>query len=229
LLAAASRTIAYAGLVQIGKEPKNEIATAIKESPFEMSDFARDEDSTSIVLVHKPTNSGATIEYGETYGMPDKFVFTWQVGDEPTTKVRGQKLQFAVERWLADIHKDLTTPDLFAEIGKPPQISSLAEEDDNRPFDAGEQAEIAKWGAELKAHAPEQYGLEGAQLASLEEKIDYLIEASSRMGRKDWIILAVGYVGTTVLDSGVKEQILQGLAATVGHLFGHPLPLLPPH
>jgi hypothetical protein len=224
-----SRTITYAGSVQIGKDSKNEIAVAIKESPFEMSDFAREEDSTSIVLVHEPTKAGATIEYGDRYGVPERFVFTWQVGDEPTTKARGESLRFAVERWLQDIEKDLATPDLFAEIGKPPQISSLAEEDDNRLFDASEQAEIAKWGAELKAHAPEQYGLEGEQLTSLEEKIDYLIEASGRMGRKDWIILAVGYIGTTVLDSGVKEQILQGLAVAVGHLFGHPVPLLPPH
>jgi hypothetical protein len=214
--------------VQIGKDSKNEIAVAIQNSSFEMSDFAKEEDSTSIVLFHKPSSAGATIEYGERYGVSDRFVVTWQVGDEPIAKLRGQALQLAIEAWLQAIQQDLDTPDLFAEIGKPPQISSLAEEDDDRPFDPDEQAEVAAWAADLKQNAGERYGIEGEQIKALEEKVDYLVEASRRMGRKDWVILAVGYIGTTVLDSGIKEQILQGLATTLGHLFGHPLPLLPP-
>jgi hypothetical protein len=212
--------------MQIGKERKNEIATAIQDGPFPSSDFDTSEASHAIYVEHMPTGSTIQIFYAND---ANTFQSKWLVGGEPPTSTITNGLRAPVVRWLKDIEKDLATPDLFAEIGKPPQISSLAEEDDNRPFDASEQAEIAKWAAELKNDAGERYGIDDERLRELEEKIDYLVEASGRMGRKDWVILAVGYIGTTMLDSGIKEQILQGLAAAIGHLFGHHMPLLPPH
>lgn len=135
--------------------------------------------------------------------------------------------------WLTDVEKYLQTPDLWSELLQDPGVEDLIDKpDNNSQFDASEQAEIATWAAELKQSAAEQYALDGKQMKALEEKLDYLVDASSRLGRVDWLNASVGAVVGIVMNeviaSSVAQQILQGLVASVGHLFGHPVPLIGP-
>ena len=102
----------------------------------------------------------------------------------------------------------------------------------NTPFDAGEQAEIAAWAADLEQNAAERYGLTEEQLKALVGELRELVAASGRVGRNDWYKAAVGSIVTLtmakVLSSPVTQQVLEGMAATLGHMFGHPMPQLGP-
>jgi len=102
----------------------------------------------------------------------------------------------------------------------------------NTPFDAGEQAEIAAWAADLEQNAAERYDLTEEQQKDLVGELRELVAASGRVGRNDWYKAAVGSIVTLtmskVLSSPITQQVLEGMVSTLGHLFGHPIPQLGP-
>jgi hypothetical protein len=106
------------------------------------------------------------------------------------------------------------------------------EDDDNRPFDATEQAEIAAWAADLEQNAAERFDLTEQQLMALVGELRELVEGSGRLGRKDWYNAALGALVGLVLnkaaEAAVVQQVLEGMVSTLGHLFGHPIPQLGP-
>jgi hypothetical protein len=100
---------------------------------------------------------------------------------------------------------------------------------ENVPFTSEEQKEITARLSAWAAHAQRTHSLSSAQMQSLQVKLDYLIEASRRIGRKDWLNLCAGpifgYILTASLPSGAAREMFLGMLQAVGHLYG--LPLLP--
>jgi hypothetical protein len=69
-------------------------------------------------------------------------------------------------------------------------------------------------------------------MRALDEKVDYLVSAAHRLGRKDWLNVCagaiLGYILTASLAPEAARDMLVGLLRTIGHLCGLPdLPLLP--
>jgi hypothetical protein len=66
----------------------------------------------------------------------------------------------------------------------------------------------------------------------LNAKLDYLIEAAKYSRRKEWLIVAVTVIGQPIVNGiltpGVIDKVLSAIAAGLGPLFGHPMPMLPP-
>jgi hypothetical protein len=115
---------------------------------------------------------------------------------------------------------------------EPPPMSSLLEGQENTLFSEDEQDRIARLVDQLKSQARESYALPAPELQGLEDKLDYLCEASSRVGRVDWLNLALGAIvgkfADVVLSSDVAHKVLTALGVGLGPLFGHPVPLLGP-
>jgi hypothetical protein len=69
-----------------------------------------------------------------------------------------------------------------------------------------------------------EYKLDGEKLRDLDERIEYLEQASQRVGRIDWVQIfagqLVGLVMRAVLPGDAIGQCLRFLAQSVGHLFG---------
>jgi hypothetical protein len=103
--------------------------------------------------------------------------------------------------------------------------------DDNSPFTPQEQKGIAERVAAIKADAQSRYRLTDQQMLVLEAKLDYVVEASKRMGRLDWRNLAAGVVLDMVREAALPTEtttkVFNQLLTAVSHMLGHPLQLGP--
>ncbi len=99
---------------------------------------------------------------------------------------------------------------------------------DNSAFNMEQAAAIERTLNAFRVEAIEKLGLQEADIQELNERIDYLIEASSRVGRKDWIMLAastvIGIVVTLSLDTNKGRTLFELFRAALSALgFGTPL------
>ncbi len=202
----------------LGRESRNEIADAILSSTFPRATLSVDEQDDAIVLVHLPSKSRLTLSIRERKWMGD-----WAILTEPPRVTIGSPGSLTTD-WLVELDHILGMPDLWAEL------MNDADGDPNTPFDATEQAEVAAWAAELEQNAAERYGLGDEQMKVLVGQLRELVEASGRLGRKDWYNAAigslVGIVMNRVVEVSVAQQVLESMVSTLGHLFGHPIPQL---
>lgn len=94
----------------------------------------------------------------------------------------------------------------------------------NVPFTAEEQVQVKRAIEEFRVYITSTYSLAGEPLAKVNKKLDYLIDASTRLGRKDWKIICIGILVTLAIPqltpSGSGLQELIGIA---GYLLRHVL------
>jgi hypothetical protein len=95
---------------------------------------------------------------------------------------------------------------------------------ENTPLTAAEQGEIAGELRELRDYVSRTYSLSGLQMRLLDERLDYLAAAASRVGRKDWLLMAAGlmlsYVLAAALSPEAARDILGTLLTSIGHILG---------
>lgn len=139
--------------------------------------------------------------------------------------------QFAcASNWLAFLKREVDAPDLWAAIGKEKQLVSDAarSDDDNKPFTIEEQKRIREGIEELKTYVLTTQSLIGEQARFVTTRLDYLAQASERLGRKDWISIAVGVVASIAVGIVLPSEAARELLRMAGALFGwvSPGPLL---
>lgn len=181
---------------------RNAVLEALRRTGLDPHEFAWQEvhtDSQQIGLGHEPFNVPVLMH------TPTGFAFVFDIdsrgrhwaiyrpGPEgPTHRFRtqlwGNQLGH-VEMWLEDVRANYLAPDLWGSLGAERNlVASLSQDDadDNSPFTAPERELIAQQLHELKEQIAQRFQLQGGQLAQLEERIEYLIDATSRLGRFDW-------------------------------------------
>lgn len=99
---------------------------------------------------------------------------------------------------------------------------------DNSPFNMEQTAAIEHTLSAFRIEAIEKLGLQDVDIQKLNEQIDYLIEASSRIGRKDWLMIAASSIITIVvtlsLDTTKGRTLFELFRAALSALgFGSPL------
>ena len=113
-----------------------------------------------------------------------------------------------------------------------PEFTSDPDGGMNTPFSAAEQVQVKRAIEEFRVYITSTYTLDHEPLATFNRKLDYLIDASTRFGRKDWIILCIGLVMTLaspqLTPSGPSVQELFGIAwhlvrQLLGHVISPPL------
>jgi hypothetical protein len=78
-------------------------------------------------------------------------------------------------------------PDLWASLPQENELLSIdPAEAVNTPFTADEQVQIKKTIEEIRAYITSTYTISSEPLAKVNRKLDYLIDASRRVGRIDW-------------------------------------------
>jgi hypothetical protein len=122
-----------------------------------------------------------------------------------------------VRRWIGEIEDYEATPDLWALYGPAPTSSTVEQETDNSPFTPDERADLADRLDQVMAKLEElsdRLNLTADDVADIKENVDYLKEASERLGKKDWLLIAMGAAAT--------------YAGPIGRIFlGHMLHLPP--
>lgn len=112
------------------------------------------------------------------------------------------------------------TPDLWSNIrSEKPVFERFAAADlENRPFTPEEQKYIAVQLQELKAFIIRTSQAQESVLNQIGSRLKYLEEASTRMGRKDWLGILIATVFTIVI-SGLfapdRANELMGFAAAL--------------
>jgi hypothetical protein len=217
--------------MQLDKFQKNEIFGAITEAGLAPVDFelSLDPYEGNTVLDHK--RSGASFVIGEEGRSGISISF--EVADGPRQYRSVDEWLPMVKSWLTVLKRDLETPDLWAVLQQQQTMldSPAGDPVENTPFTAEEQQQIAQQLDEVRAYVKETYELSGDQTRLLEGHLDYLQDATSRMGRVDWRNAVTGVLLGTVVNAALPgdavRDALRMLLRSVGHMFGHPMPELP--
>jgi hypothetical protein len=133
-----------------------------------------------------------------------------------------------VTSWVGELREDLSSPDFWTSLEGVPPLGDDATHD-NSPFTPEERQGIAERAAAIKTEAQSRYQLTDQQIQILEAKLDYVVEASKRMGRLDWRNLVAGVVldmvREAVLPTQTTTKVFNHLLTAVSHMLGHPLQL----
>lgn len=140
-----------------------------------------------------------------------------------------------VRRWLGFIRREAELPDLWDSLmTERPLVNSVGnyseETDSNTPFTITERGRVAQGLEEIKAYLKSAKTFTLEQQKLIDHKFEYLVEASSRMGRKDWLALLLGTLLSTAVTVGLDGTSTRdwiGFASNIVRQFAGYL-LLPP-
>jgi hypothetical protein len=130
-----------------------------------------------------------------------------------------------IRAWADDVKLTVGVPDFWAEAKNGRTlISNLQQQDTgNTPFTQDEQKQISTLLHEIAHGLVGQFELTSEQIAHIEERLDEAAEASTRLGRKDWIIYTIGTITSLIITAtvaaGIGEHILTLIIQSLAHLF----------
>jgi len=211
----------------LGKLKGNQVLEAIEGQALNPAEFDWD-DHEDICLRHRP--SGASFAFG---GSPGHYIIRYAAGDEPVlevSKYSWDAVTVSLGLWLGAVKRDVETPDLWAELRRQNELLAGAWEQaaENTPFTPEERDEIACRLKDLGEYVSRRYTLSDQQLASLELKLDELLDATHRLGRKDWRLVVIatmlGYVVVATLPQDAGRHIFVVLLNSIGQFLGHGFP-----
>jgi hypothetical protein len=97
---------------------------------------------------------------------------------------------------------------------------TIYENSDNSRFTVAELAEIADQVQQIKEFVKTQ-PISEARMLSAEAKLDYVVEAAGRLGRKDWAIIFGGAIVSTIVADLLPREVLGDLLTMASHVLGH--------
>jgi len=101
----------------------------------------------------------------------------------------------------------------------------------NNPFTSSEVARIRKSLEPVHDAVRQRKDLTPEQVDYVSRKLDEIVDAASRVGRRDWINLAVGTLTNVVVGAAVGSNaakfLFQSVGQALGWLLGETLKLLP--
>lgn len=117
----------------------------------------------------------------------------------------------------------MEAPDLWGSLAQERELlGSEPAEAVNTPFNADERSQIKRAIDEIRVYITTTYSLTDEPLRRVNAKLDYLIDASTRLGRIDWKNLFVGALFSLALQQlSPTGPGLRELVVTAGHLLRH--------
>lgn len=118
-------------------------------------------------------------------------------------------LKWHASDFLADQDEetsDQLLPDLWAAPNSLLTLESDPEFEANRPFSKSEQQRIAETLDMLANTLHTDQVVNEEQVAELRQRLDYLVESSNRLGRKDWLLTAAGTIMGFTLQAGLSSE-----------------------
>ena len=131
-----------------------------------------------------------------------------------------QPLRFALD-WLLRVKREVETPDLWEKNARGRRLleRSTSSDVEDVPFTAAELNLIASRLDQILEEVVTTHGVQKEQARVLEERLEYLKQASRRLGRKDWILVAVGVFGGTfsnyLLPPAALQQLFNALVSLI--------------
>jgi hypothetical protein len=226
--------------LDILRSQANEVLAMLQEAGIDSSQFHwEDRQSryanrgTVSTLVHAPTSYYFKFDYS------DKGKHFAEFSPGPELPVEEQypgnwaNQRGYVVQWVQALKRELEEPDLWgsvlgetALIGR---VEATADQED-AGLSAEEQARIAASLTEIREYIFTSFQLSEEQQQIVSSRLAYLEAASSRVGRKDWIILATGTLMniavSAALNPSAAREVFRFTGQALGWLLAQPL-LLP--
>jgi hypothetical protein len=130
-----------------------------------------------------------------------------------------------VATWTGLLKREVEAPDLWSQHFSDIQVRDVVASSDvsNTPFSPSEKEQIALLLQDLKQKVFEAADIQtnqSEQIEAINENVGYLKSATDRVGRKDWILMAISTVinvmTTALLPGNTAKALLHSFIATVG-------------
>jgi hypothetical protein len=207
---------------QLLKSQANEVFEIIRRAGLDPGEFEWGADYMR--LFHRPSKFYITFSITFSRNQAQWFSATCSPGPSSaveTSPLREswESLRRFVEVWAIVLARELATPDLWGMVEEQKALAKAADSSDNEAFTHAQLAFISKQVRELGEYiaATNQYNAE--ENRALHSKLDYLVGASKRMGKKDWINVCFGVLGILVSMMGMPPDAARGMFQMAGILF----------
>ncbi len=205
---------------------RNELFEGIANTGLDMAGLDFDYDHSKTEVRHRATGSSFFVVGGRR---PGTYKLKWAVTGGPSSIDRGDISWMEVCGWAGAWSEEVryVERDFWRELKQLPAAALVTvsrSEARNTPFTADERAEIAHRLRAIKQQARDSLELTTEQISGIELKLDDLVEASERVGPKDWLVMVYGYAFGMIASDLVPPHFVQGVLTTVitglGHIFG---------
>jgi hypothetical protein len=212
---------------------RNEVFALIRAASLDISQFvwtkvtsnADYEDRASALvdrIEHQST--GFYFMFDECYGDAQPYFYPNSVNLAPSRAGRlqswGEVIAW-VKSWVSVIKAEILEPDLWGATKEDKKLIAANIDDiENLPFTLQEQVRVKVAVEELRNFIRTTNKLSSSQLIFVDARLRHLQEASSRLGRKDWITLAMGTFVNIVVGVALAPEAAKELIRTAGSLLG---------
>lgn len=125
-----------------------------------------------------------------------------------------------LEKWLGIVSREHFEPDLWSATNNKALVAEDISEFENSSFSLDEQTRISKAIVELKSFLLATQKHSSEQIQFIEERLNHLDESSKRLGRKDWITLAMGTLTNIIVGVALAPDAARELVRNAGLLLG---------
>jgi hypothetical protein len=212
--------------MMLTKRDRNKIYETITLNALDPAEFNLEDTDNKVLISH---HSGATFEFSDRNPLGE-FQVEAQVPEGINETSMQSTFDYVVAidlpHWLEAIRLTSGIPDLWTEMQRSQRlVADIRHEDmDNSSFTEDEQRQIAALLEEIKKQIKEGFELTGEQIIQVHKGVDEVVEASKRMGRKDWFIYFLGTITalmiTATVTGGMGEHIINMVLHGLAHLFG---------
>lgn len=206
----------------------NWFVTALRDAGFDPRDFTRRPlrdgayELTGVWHASSGFFFATTPDYVYDAGLGNTYR-RWLVLCTPGKETGGARemhdswvdVQTHFRNWLAWLTRELGAPDLWAQLHDQPMLLAALRDDpeDNRLFDEGERAQIAKGLAEIRSFLLASHELNQDKQDFVIRRLVYLEDAASRTGRLDWKHILVSTLVTLAVDLAMNSEGVRELFA----------------
>jgi hypothetical protein len=144
---------------------------------------------------------------------------------EFTTDSSVNEITGPLHAWASEVKQVTESPDLWAELQASRELITDIQQTDsgNTPFTQDEQRQIAAQLQEITKRLKQQFELTKDQAERIDEWREEVVEASTRMGQKDWLIYLLGTITALTIaatvPAGLGEHIFTMVIHALGYLF----------
>lgn len=161
-------------------------------------------------LIHRPTGHYYKFDYADGGGHAAEFSPGLDRAVESADSDDWDTQRALARHWVACLKRELDAPDLWGRLaGERALITAPTDSAPNEKFSRGEINRVTASLVEIREYARSSLSLSDEQARVVEARLEYLQAASERMGRKDWMVLALGVLTNIVISAAFTPSAAQ--------------------
>jgi hypothetical protein len=217
--------------VDLPKYKRRVLFEAIQEAGMDPEEFDLSVGARDATLRHLPSGANFVLS-GDASGYAVRRV-TGDLPVEDRTGLSWYRVEQQIALWISEVKWDVNTPDPWAELQRKRELLAAISDDavENTPFSDAEQQQIAEQLQDVKESVRRAHSLSEPQMRLLDERLDYLVDAAKRTGRRDWLLMLAGvmlsYVVAVELPPEAARDILDTFLRGIARILGGDFPQLP--